>query len=59
MAGEFKEVLFNEFCKSCTYEKYPEEAMPCCECLEEPANIDSHKPVRFKEKDTRKLHSLL
>lgn len=54
MAGEFKEVLFNEFCKSCTYEKYPEEAMPCCDCLQEPANIDSHKPVRFKEKDTRK-----
>lgn len=44
-----KEVLFNEWCCKCKYFKVQEKDDPCCDCLDEPFNIDSHKPVYFKE----------
>ena len=47
---ELKEVWFDEFCKTCKYEQYPEELNPCCECLEHPARENSHKPEKWKRK---------
>lgn len=44
-----KEVYFDKYCDICRYKDYPEEAEPCCYCLNEPYNIDSHKPTRYKE----------
>lgn len=46
-----KEVLFDVYCPRC--EHFPKEELesPCYECLDEPVNEDSHKPVRFKEKE--------
>ena len=45
-----KEVLFDEYCKICIHYQLDECEFPCDECLGEPANEDSHKPLYFKEK---------
>ena len=49
-----KEVYFNEYCIKCKYLNYPEEAEPCCYCLAEPYNLNSHKPVKFEEREKEK-----
>ena len=32
------------------FEKLTEQEKPCWDCLDEPVNIDSEKPLYFKEK---------
>lgn len=49
MIGDRKEVLFNEYCAKCKHFKAKESDEPCCDCLAEPSNTDSHKPVYFEE----------
>lgn len=49
----YKEVYFNEFCKKCVHEKAKETEEPCCECLSEPTNWNSHRPVKYKEKGSK------
>ena len=49
-ADSYKEVYFNEYCSKCKHEKVKDEDDPCAECLEEPVNVNSHKPVKFEEK---------
>ena len=50
MDSSDKEVYFGEYCKTCKYFERTEEDEPCFECLSEPTNTDSHKPVRWEEK---------
>lgn len=45
-----KIVNFHEYCPSCKYEKTDEAETPCNECLNNPSNEDSHKPIYYKEK---------
>lgn len=45
-----KEVYFHLYCPKCKYEGHKESDDPCWDCLNEPMNLDSHKPVYFKEK---------
>jgi hypothetical protein len=45
-----KEVYFDQYCKLCKYQALTEDKDPCDECLDNPVNTDSHKPVNFKEK---------
>lgn len=45
-----KEVYFDQYCKLCKYEKLSEDKDPCDECLSNPVNANSHKPVKFEEK---------
>lgn len=45
-----KEVFFNEYCKKCKHKDTPQEALPCAECLDEPFNSNSHKPLYFEGK---------
>ena len=47
----YKEVYFHEYCKKCVYKDKKEDETPCDECLAEPMNTYSHKPVKFKEED--------
>ena len=54
MNFDTKEVHFNEYCIKCEYLNYPEEAEPCCYCLNKPYNINSHKPIKFKERKKEK-----
>ena len=46
-----KEVYFHEYCKTCKYEDFPDVKDPYNECLGEPYNKNSHKPVYWEEKD--------
>lgn len=52
--NEYKEVYFHEYCKKCKH--YTNNVMkePCWECMDEPINLYSHKPVKFEEKDGSK-----
>ena len=50
----YKEVRFDEYCEKCINKDKPEEDDTCAECLEEPMNEYSHKPVRFISKESDK-----
>lgn len=49
MDTETKFVWFADYCKRCEHKDAPETEDPCNECLGEPANLNSHKPINFKE----------
>ena len=53
--NDTKEVFFHEYCPKCEYGDVDEDHMnpddPCWDCLHEPMNVDSHKPVYFKAKE--------
>lgn len=49
MESRNKFVRFDEYCKKCTYKSTKETEDPCNTCLTNPVNVDSHKPVNFKE----------
>ena len=49
----YKEVYFDQYCKSCKHKDLKETEEPCDECLSEPTNLDSHKPVRYDKKETK------
>ena len=48
--SHYKEVYFHDYCCICEHLSLGGHQDPCCECLGNPMNIDSHKPVNFKEK---------
>ena len=50
MQGDLKEVDFEKYCKICKFEKLTEREEPCDSCLATGVNVDSHKPVCWKEK---------
>lgn len=37
-------------CKTCRYEEKKEFEEPCCDCLYEPTNINTRKPIKWEEK---------
>jgi len=43
------EVNFYEWCPKCEHFKLAEHEDPCHDCLNQPVNDDSRKPVEFKE----------
>lgn len=47
---ERKEVYFDKYCSYCEYKDLKEYKDPCHECLSNPVNLYSHKPVKFKSK---------
>lgn len=53
MEDQYKEVYFYEYCKSCKYKNVLETEEPCNECLTNPENLYSHRPVKW-EKGTNK-----
>lgn len=50
MTNKCKEVYFDKYCCTCKNEKTPESESPCHECLTNSVNLNSHKPVNWKEK---------
>jgi hypothetical protein len=52
--NEYQEVRFNQYCKTCEHENVPETEDPCNECLDNPANLYSHRPVKYKQKEQKK-----
>ena len=51
MDEHYHEVYFHQYCKTCKYEKTPQEKDPCHDCLSETMNLYSHKPVKYEDKD--------
>ena len=47
---DYQEVYFCDYCKTCKYYDCAMEEEPCNECLDNPVNLYSHKPVKFEEK---------
>ena len=45
-----KEVYFNEYCVSCKHYTDSEDDEPCYDCLSNPVNTNSHKPVNWTTK---------
>lgn len=45
----YKEVYFDEYCKTCEHFEKEAEEDPCYDCLSEPTNLNSHKPVKWEE----------
>ena len=48
----YKEVHYHEYCKSCRHKNVKDTETPCNECLGEPINLNSHKPVKYEKKET-------
>lgn len=53
MEQRYKEVYFHKYCNTCKYEKVKETESPCNECIEEPFNLYSHKPVNYEDKNKK------
>lgn len=49
---EYEEVYFHDYCPKCKYLKVDDTKgkEPCNECLDNPVNLYSHKPVNFEAK---------
>lgn len=45
----YKEVYYDRYCSTCKHKNVPEADDPCDECLTEPVNLYSHKPVKYEE----------
>lgn len=48
-----KIVEFHEYCAKCEHFEKAESEDPCFECLDEPVNEFSHRPIHFKAKKYR------
>lgn len=54
MEEDYREVRFDLYCEACKYKDKAEEEDPCVECLEEPLNQYTDKPVKWEENKNRK-----
>lgn len=50
----YKEVYFHEYCKTCEHKKVKETDEPCNTCINEPTNLNSHRPVKYEKKETKR-----
>lgn len=48
---DYLEVYFDQYCNTCKHKDNPESEPPCDECLENPTNLNTHKPYRYEERD--------
>lgn len=53
MIGDLKEVYFDKYCNTCEHSKLSQDNDICNECLSNPGNYDSNKPIRWKEKEKK------
>lgn len=44
-------VQFDKYCKDCKYFEVFESEDPCDDCLSQPTNQNSYRPVRFVKKE--------
>ena len=47
MEDNYKEVYFHLYCPNCKHTDADAWDDPCDECLNNPSNIDSHKPINY------------
>lgn len=48
----YKVVYFHDYCNKCKHQKLKDTEEPCNECLESPTNWNTHRPVKYEEKET-------
>ena len=55
MEETYKEVYFDQYCKTCKHKdaKDEKDEEPCAECLSYPTNLYSHKPINYEENKRR------
>lgn len=46
----WKIVRYDMYCKDCKYEKTEETEDPCNDCLNQPVNENTQKPIRWEAK---------
>lgn len=46
----YKEVEFAKYCETCKHKSLKESEDPCYDCLHEPVNLNSRKPIKWEEK---------
>lgn len=51
MEHDYKFVHFDEYCDKCKHRDTASSQEPCDECLSNPTNLQSHKPVKFESSD--------
>ena len=56
--NEEKEVYFDQYCKSCKHHGLEESKDPCNDCLAEPSNTNSHKPMIKSDISERRIQCL-
>lgn len=49
----YKEVYFHEYCESCKHKDVEERDEPCAECMSEPTNLNTHRPVNYEKKEKK------
>ena len=49
MEGDYLIVDFKKYCETCKHKDVKETKDPCNECLENPTNLYSHKPVKWED----------
>ena len=49
MENQYKIVDFGYYCEKCKHYEESENGEPCDECLSNPVNLYSHKPVKYEE----------
>ena len=54
MEIEYQEVNFHKYCALCKHKDTEHTDAPCCECLEEPVNLYTDRPVKFEKKEGSK-----
>lgn len=50
MEQDYLFVDFKKYCETCKHKSTEETEDPCNECLENPMNLYSQKPVKWEEK---------
>lgn len=53
MENRLKEVDFHKYCKKCKHRDKHESEDPCWDCLDQPVNEDSKKPIYFEDRDKK------
>lgn len=43
-----------EYCKTCQHQDTKDFLEPCHTCLNNPTNVNSQRPVNYKEKENKK-----
>lgn len=53
MVNREKIVEFEKYCDTCEHKNVEQHKDPCHECLSNPSNIDSRKPINYKRKEKK------
>ena len=48
-----KFVAFDKYCKSCKHNKVKEYEDPCNECLDNPVNDHTSKPIKYEKEEKK------